>query len=281
MEPFAVTLVLAAAVMHATWNALVKVDDDRLMTMAVVISTTGLLAPFLLLIGPPPAPESWPYIVLSAILNNAYFLFLIEAYRFGNFSRVYPIARGSAPLLVAAGAAWFAGENLSGGELLGVIIVSVGIISLVWGGGFRISTENRSVIFALLTGLMIAAYTVVDGLGVRLSGNPAAYIGWLFILSPLPLITIAIVRRRGRALVYLKKHWRPAVLGGTLNLGSYGLSIWALSLSAMANVSALRETSVIIAAIIGTRLLKEPFGRQRIVAATLVAVGVITIAVQF
>ena len=280
MEPVTIALVLTAAVMHATWNAIVKVDGDRLMTMAVVISTTGLLAPLLLLAGAPPAPESWPYIVLSAVLNNAYFLFLIEAYRFGDLSHVYPIARGSAPLLVAAGASGFAGEHLSVAELAGVIVISVGIISLVWGSGVKLGTEKRAVVFALLTGLMIAAYTVVDGLGVRLSGSPAGFIGWLFILNPLPILAIALVRRRGQARVYLRTNWRPAVFGGCLNLGSYGLSIWALSFGIMAHVSALRETSVIIAAVIGTRILGEAFGRRRVLAAAAVAFGVVLIAFQ-
>ena len=138
--------------------------------------------------------------------------------------------------------------------------------------------EKRSIIFALLTGLMIASYTIMDGIGVRLSGNPAAYIGWLFILSPLPIASIAIIRRRGEALVYIRNNWKLAVLAGGLNLGSYGLSIWALSLAAMAHVSAMRETSVIIAALIGTQLLGESFGKRRILAAMVVATGVILIA---
>lgn len=278
MEPIAVILILSAAVMHAVWNAFVKMDGDRLMTMAVVISTTGLLAPLLLLIGPPPALESWPYIVLSVLLNNAYFLFLIEAYRFGDLSQVYPIARGSAPLLVAVGAALFANEQLSVVELAGVFIISAGTISLIWRSGLRVDAEKRSIIFALLTGLMIASYTIIDGIGVRLSGNPAAYIGWLFILSPLPIASIAIIRRRGEAIVYIRNNWKLAVLAGGLNLGSYGLSIWALSLAAMAHVSAMRETSVIIAALIGTQLLGESFGKRRILAAMVVATGVILIA---
>jgi len=278
MEPIAVILILSAAVMHAVWNAFVKMDGDRLMTMAVVISTTGLLAPLLLLIGPPPALESWPYILLSVLLNNAYFLFLIEAYRFGDLSQVYPIARGSAPLLVAVGAALFANEQLSVVELAGVFIISAGTISLIWRSGLRVDAEKRSIIFALLTGLMIASYTIIDGIGVRLSGNPAAYIGWLFILSPLPIASIAIIRRRGDAIVYIRNNWKLAVLAGGLNLGSYGLSIWALSLAAMAHVSAMRETSVIIAALIGTQLLGESFGKRRILAAMVVATGVILIA---
>ena len=280
MEPIAIILILSAAVMHAVWNAFVKMDGDRLMTMAVVISTTGLLAPLLLLTGPPPALESWPYIVLSVLLNNAYFLFLIEAYRFGDLSQVYPIARGSAPLLVTVGAALFANEQLSIAGLAGVFIISAGTISLVWGSGLRMSAEKRSIIFALLTGLMIASYTIIDGIGVRLSGNPASYIGWLFILSPLPIASIAMLRRRGDAIVYIRKNWKLAVLGGGLNLGSYGLSIWALNLAAMAHVSAMRETSVIIAALIGTQLLGESFGKRRILAAMVVAIGVVLITLS-
>ena len=278
MEPFVIIVVLAAAVMHAVWNAVVKIDGDRLMTMAVVISTTGLFAPLLLLVGPPPALESWPYIFLSVLLNNAYFLFLIEAYRFGDLSQVYPIARGSAPLLVTVGAALFANEQLSIVGLAGVLIISAGTISLIWNRGFRMGAEKRSIFFALLTGVMIASYTVIDGIGVRLSGSPAAYIGWLFILSPLPLASIAILRRRSQAFVYIRNNWKPAVLGGCLNMGSYGLSIWALSLAAMAHVSAMRETSVIIAALIGTQLLGEYFGKRRILAAIAVAIGVVLIA---
>ena len=278
MEPFVIIVVLAAAVMHAVWNAVVKIEGDRLMTMAVVISTTGLLAPLLLLAGPPPASASWPYILLSVILNNAYFLFLIEAYRFGDLSQVYPIARGSAPLLVTVGAALFANEQLSIVGLAGVLIISAGTVSLIWNRGFRMGAEKRSIFFALLTGLMIASYTIIDGIGVRLSGNPAAYIGWLFILSPLPLASIAILRRRSQAFVYIRNNWKPAVLGGCLNIGSYGLSIWALSLAAMGHVSAMRETSVIIAALIGTQLFGESFGRHRIIAAVAVAFGVVLIA---
>lgn len=281
MDATAVILVLTAAVMHATWNTLVKTGADRLMTMTVTISTTALLAPGLLLLGPAPALESWPYIIASAALNNAYFLFLIEAYRVGDLSHAYPLARGSAPLMVAVGAWVFAGEHLAGWELAGVAIVSGGIISLVIAGGRGLSGGWRALAYPLLTGLMIAVYTVVDGFGVRLSGNPASYIGWLFILSAPPLAFIALIRRRGEALVFVRRNWRTPVLGGVLNMGSYGLSIWALSLGAMAHVSALRETSVIIAAIIGTRLLGEPLGLHRILAAATVAAGIVLIAGNF
>lgn len=266
--------------MHATWNAVVKVGDDRLLSMAVVIGVTALLAPLLLVLGPAPAPASWKFIVLSALLNNAYFLFLIQAYRVGDLSHAYPLARGSAPLLVAAGAVALAGEKLSVGQLVGIGLVSGGIVSLLLSAGYGLRGGWRSIVYPLATGVMIAAYTVVDGIGVRLSGNPAGYIGWLFLLFAIPIVAIAVVRRRRDAAAFLRKSWKPAVLAGFLNFGSYGLAIFALSLGAMAPVSALRETSVIIGAWIGTRLLGEPFGWQRVVSAAIVAAGVIVMNIN-
>lgn len=270
-----ILLVLLAACMHAAWNALIKVGEDRLVGMAMMMTVMGLWAPLLLLLGPPPAVESWPYIVASALLNNAYFLFLIEAYRVGDLSHAYPLSRGSAPLIVAVGAAVFAGELLTWTEMVGIALVSGGIISLMVGAGRPKDGGWRTIVYPLLTGLMIAVYTVVDGIGVRLSGNPAGYIGWLFILAPLPLLTIALAVRRGQFIGAVRARWRPAALGGSLSMGAYGLAIWALSLGAMAHVSALRETSVIIAALIGTLFLGEPFGRRRVIAAAVVAAGVV------
>ena len=262
--------------MHATWNALVKVDDDRLMTLVVVIGTTGLLAPFLLLLGPSPAIESWPYILGSVILNNIYFLFLIEAYRVGDFSQSYPLARGSAPLMVAVGALFFSGEALGMGEIFGIAMISVGIISLMWAGNLKLGWAP--IVYPLLTGSMIATYTVVDGVGVRLSGSPFGYVGWLFILSPLPLCVIAFVKRGFEVFAFLGTHWRRGVIGGLCNFISYGIAIWALTFTAMANVSALRETSVVIAALIGSRVLGEAFGRKRLISAIAVLIGVIMIS---
>ena len=277
MDPVVTTIVLASAFMHALWNALVKVDGDRLMAMAVIMGLTAALSPVLIVLSPPIAAESWKYLLLSAALNNVYFFFLIESYRVGDLSHAYPIARGSAPLLVAIGSAVFAGERLGAGGIAGVLLVSAGIMSLVAGGRFDPSIRWRAIGYPLATGTMIAAYTVVDGIGVRMSGSPVGYIGWLFALFAIPIVLVAIVSRRREAIVFLRTRWRPAGLAALFNFGSYGLAIFALSLGAMAHVSALRETSVIIAAVIGTVVLKEPFGRARIAAATLVAAGVVTI----
>lgn len=264
--------------MHATWNALVKVDDDRLMTMVGVIGTTGLFAPILLFLGPSPAIESWPYIFASAILNNIYFLFLIEAYRVSDFSHSYPLARGSAPLMVAVGALFFSGEALSMGEVSGIAMISLGIISLMWGRNLQLGWGP--IVYPLLTGSMIATYTVVDGIGVRLSGSPFGYVGWLFIVSPIPLCVIALVKRGLSAFSFFGSHWRRGMIGGLCNFTSYGIAIWALSFTAMANVSALRETSVVIAALIGSRLLGEAFGLKRLISAIVVLVGIVLLSLS-
>ncbi|MFP6729690.1 MAG: EamA family transporter [Alphaproteobacteria bacterium] len=276
MEPLVILLVLCAAIMHAVWNSILKLGTDRLMTMAVVFGMGGLLSPLLIVAGPPPLPESWIFILLSAAIHCLYFFFLVQAYEIGDLSHVYPLARGSAPLMVAAGAALFAGELLSPFEIFAVVLVSAGIISLMLAGPKGAYRGNwRTLAYPLLTGLMIAAYTVADGLGVRLSGNPASYIGWLFLLSALPIMALAIHRRRAGALDFLRSHWKPAMGGGVLAFSAYSLAIWALSLGAMVHVSALRETSVVIAALIGTRLLGEPYGARRVLSAATVAGGVI------
>ena len=277
MDPVVIALVLCAAVMHAVWNTVIKMGDDRLMVLAVVIAMSGLLSPALILYGPPPLPASWTFIALSALIHCAYFFFLIKAYEVGDLSHAYPLARGTAPLVVAAGAALFAGEWLNPFELFGVALVSAGIISLMLTGGFGLRGNWRTLFYPLATGVMIAAYTVADGLGVRLSGNPASYIGWLFLFSAIPITVFAAQRRRGAALAFLRRHWASSMGDGLLAFGAYGLVIWALSLGAMVHVSALRETSVVIAALIGTRLLGEPFGARRVLSAATVAGGVVVL----
>jgi drug/metabolite transporter (DMT)-like permease len=277
MDPVVIALVLCAAIMHAVWNTVLKIGDDRLMTMAMVIGVGGLLSPALILQGPPPLPASWIFIALSALIHCAYFFFLIQAYEVGDLSHAYPLARGTAPLLVAAGGALFAGEWLSPFEVFGVALVSAGIVSLMLTGGAGHRGSWRTLFYPLATGVMIAAYTVADGLGVRLSGNPASYIGWLFLFSALPIAVFAGLRRRRAALAFLRRHWAPGMGGGVLAFGAYTLVIWALSLGAMVHVSALRETSVVIAALIGTRLLGEPFGARRVLAAAIVVGGVMVL----
>ena len=267
-------LILLAAVMHAGWDALVKTGEDRVLTMALVLAVGILVAALALPFVPAPAPESWIYLVASLVLHTGYFFFLLEAYRIGDLSHVYPVARGTAPLLVAAGAAVLAGERLNATGIGGLVLASVAIMSLAFEGGRSGIRDPRPFLFGLGTALFIAGYTVADGLGVRLSGAPLGYICWLFVLDGLPLVLYALAVRRGRIGAYLRAHWKPGLLGGLMAGLAYGLVIWALSFGTMAHVSALRETSVIFAAVIGSVMLREPFGGPRIAAACVVVAGI-------
>ena len=273
-----VAVVLVAAFAHASWNALVKSDDDRLVTLGAVNAVRFLLCIPIVLALPLPAATSWPYLVASAFLHVGYYTFLIAAYRFGELSKVYPLARGLSPLIVAAGAFAFAGERLSPIALAGVAVACTGIASLSIGGAsMNPADHRRGVRFAVGTALFIAAYTVTDAMGARLSGHAVSYVAWLAILDGLPMLLAAAVLRRAAFARHLAaRAWKSAA-GGALQLTAYGLVVWALALAPMAAVSALRETSVLFAAIIGVRFLDEPLGARRITAAALVAAGIVMI----
>jgi drug/metabolite transporter (DMT)-like permease len=268
-------VVLLAAVMHAGWNAVVKSGPDRVLTMAVVAGVGAVGAGAVLPFVPQPAPRSWPFLLLSGLIHVGYFASLLQAYRVGDLSHVYPVARGAAPLLVAVGAMVFAGEPLSGKALGAVLIIAVAIASFAFERRGLASHDARPFLLALGTAVIISTYTVVDGLGVRRAQAPLGYILWLLLLDGLPLTLYALATRRARIASYLRAHWPLSLLGGVMCAAAYGLVIWALSLGAMAYVSALRETSVVFAAMIGSRMLGEPFGRRRLLAATAVAVGVL------
>jgi drug/metabolite transporter (DMT)-like permease len=274
MDPIVLSLVLAAALLHASWNALVKVGGDPFVRLAVVNAVGGLCTLPLLFLVDAPAPASWPYLIGSVIVHHGYFLALAYGYRFGDLSHVYPIARGIAPPLVALVAWVFAGETIGPLGLLAILLISGGIVSLAFTDGGRL-VALKPLASGLLTGLTIAAYTLCDGLGGRAAGGVLGYIAWLFVLCAAPFSMLVAWRYRGRLGAALRACWQPAALGGALSVIAYGLVIWAMSFAPMAAVSALRETSVIIAALIGTRLLREPFGTRRVLAAGVVAAGVV------
>jgi drug/metabolite transporter (DMT)-like permease len=242
--------------------------------MAMVIGVGGVGAALVLPFLSPPAPESWIFLFLSVVVHAGYFFFLLQAYRVGDLSHVYPVARGAAPLLVAVGAIVFAGERLPPVALGGLLLASLAIASFAFDGGGPALRNPRPLLYGLATAIFISAYTVIDGLGVRASGSPLGYIAWLFVVDALPLLLYALATRRGDIAPYLRLHWRAGLIGGVLCAGAYGLVIWALGHGAMALVSALRETSVVFAVLIGTRLLGEPFGRRRLVAALVVTAAI-------
>jgi drug/metabolite transporter (DMT)-like permease len=266
-------LVLAAAVMHATWNALIKSGRDRLVDLTLVIAGAGFLALLAIPFVGIPARASWPWIGVSIVTHVGYYIFLLYAYRDGAMSRVYPIARGIAPPLVAIIAIPLAGEipDLMGAVGLG--LVTLGILALAIEPGNMRGAEGRSVLFAVITGLFIVSYVLADGMGVRASGNPAAYIAWDFFLESLPLFFYCLHVRRHSFLAHVAHDGWRGLFGAVIAGGGYAIAIWAMSLAPMAQVTALRETSVVFGAIIGAIILKERFGPRRIAAAVLVAFG--------
>jgi drug/metabolite transporter (DMT)-like permease len=274
MSSGVIFLVLAAALLHASWNALLKSSSDRLASLAVMTIGAGIGAIPLLLLRPMPLAASWPYVILSGILHTGYNLFLIRAYRNGDFGQAYPIARGSSPLLVSLGAALFAGEQMGLYTLLGIALVSAGIISLA---NLRKNADLSGPATAFATGAFIAAYTVTDGIGARAAGDSISYTAWLFVLDSIPLALIYLYKhRRSPILLHQRDSWL-GLAGGIMSLLAYGIVIWAVTLAPMGMVSALRETSVLFAALIGWMFLKEKLTLRRIVSCVVIALGAIVL----
>ena len=277
LEPEIIGLVLLAALLHASWNAVVKSDRDRLLSMGVVMASGAVFGIGLACFVPLPDLKAWPYMLASVVIHNFYYYFLLRAYAHGDLGHVYPIARGLGPLLVAMLSGSLLGEALHFTEAVGVVLISAGIIGLSLAGGFAMAfKQGRGTIFAVLTGLTIAGYTIVDGLGARASGSALGYIAWLNILEG-PWVLLIGFWRRGAEPAWrhvLTYGWRSAI-GGVIAAIGYGIAIWALSLGAMAHVAALRETSVLFAALMGTFLLGETMGWRRIVAAVVIVAGLL------
>ena len=273
MTSFALTLVLSAAILHALWNALVKTSGDRLAILGLIAAGHVVLGTIIALQSPLPASPSWWFIIASTVIHLGYYFLLYHSYRLGDLSHVYPIARGMAPVLVAVGAQIFAGEALPPLAWLGILTASAGIF-LLSGNMFKNKTPPIVIATAMGTGLMIASYSLVDGLGVRLAGTETGYIGWLFIAEIFP--ALFTFQRIGPNIRHIsRKTIITGLLGGVLSAGAYGLVIYAKSFSPLGMVSTLRETSVVFAAIIGMLWLNERPWKLRIFASTIVAGGVV------
>jgi drug/metabolite transporter (DMT)-like permease len=295
--PLSVTLVvLAAAVTHATWNAIAHGIKDQLLAFGLIGAGGILVAIPLVIVSPFPLSACWPYLLASIVIHVFYNLLLMRSYRHGEFGQVYPLARGTSPLVVTVLAAVFAAERPSAAQVAGVLVVSCGLALLVLagrtrrraaaGGGSGAAGRGRglgraALLAAVGTGLTIAAYTTVDGLGVRLSGSPVAYIGWLMLLESLCVPAWALARRRQELLSGTSRRvLGSGLLAGGLSVLAYGLVLWAQTRGDLAPIAALRETSVIFGAVIGTVVFREPFGRWRIAATLLVVIGVLLLNVS-
>ena len=268
-------LVLVAALLHASWNAFVKAGNDKVLSIGLMHACSGMLGLCLLPFFPLPDPASWPYLALSAALHWGYYLFLINGYRHGDLGVVYPLARGSAPLLIAVSGTLVAGEHFPPLAMTGLAVASVGIVSLSFENGLPRKGALKPIFFAFGTALWITAYTLADGLGVREAGTELSYILWLFVLEAATFCPLVIAMRSATWKPYYLAHWRGLWFSGLVSAMAYGLVIYVMSTHPMAWVSALRETSVVIAVLIGALFLKERHLLYRVTAALIVVGGIV------
>jgi drug/metabolite transporter (DMT)-like permease len=277
LTPMIVAIVIGAGALHATWNAIAKQVDDRLMAFAWIgIASTAAGGVGLIVTGLP-YRAAIGFAVGSAIIHVGYDLALINSYRLGAFNQTYPIARGTSPLIVAVGAYFLANEHLSAAALLGIVTLAAGLMGLAFSAG-RLSREDLPAVgAAVLTGLTIAAYTIVDGLGVRRAHDPWAYVALLFLLQG-PAMTAAAAFRRPPSAWRDTSTARPGLLAGVLCVVAYGIVLWAQTKAPLAEVAAIRETSVVFAALIGVTAFGETFGRRRVAAAVVIATGIVLIS---
>ena len=280
MDTFAFAIVLFAGLLHATWNSIVKAQTAQLPVIALIASSATVGSVFAIPFVPVPSPAAWPYIATSVVLITGYYLFLAQAYRHGDLSYVYPIARGVAPLLVAVFSVTVVGEALTGQGFLAVMIIGLGIMSLALTKGVNGIFEKRTVFYALGTGCFTAAHSIVDGLGARLAGTPHGYILWLFLFAGIPVTLIALCVERDETLRVFRQDWKLGLAGGLTNLANYWLVVWAFTLAPIAIVAALRETGIVFAVLIGTFILKEKLNLTRVVATIATLIGVVMIKIH-
>lgn len=272
-------IVLFSAVLHASWNALVRASFSTFHDTVLLVLGAGVWSLFFLPLVPFPTVESLPYLTVSVLIHVVYFILVALSYRSGELSLVYPLMRGSAPVLSMVAAAILIKEYPSPGGWIGVVLISCGVLVLA-GDSLRFGTFRlASMSFALANACVIVVYTLVDGQGVRLSGHALSYTGWMFLGTGLLLLAISSAVQGREMLKCIKTGWHRGLLGGGLSLASYSLVLWAMTHAPIALIAALRETSVVFAAIIAASLLKEPITRLRYASIFTVTVGAITMKV--
>lgn len=265
--------VLLGALLHAVWNAMIRGSGNRTLDTVLVVAGAGALMIAMLPFAPLPAPASWPYVIASGVIHVIYFLLVALSYHHGELSFVYPIMRGSAPAASAIAVALLLAEVPTAGGWLGVALICGGVMLLAGDSWRTGSFHGRAALSAIGTAGVIVVYTLVDGIGVRLSGHAASYTGWVFLLTAIPLLTIFLLRDCAGTTAYLRQHWRRGLLGGACTLASYALALWAMTRAPIALVAALRETAVIFGVLIAALVLRERITRIRYLSILVVCAG--------
>lgn len=273
MELTVFLAVLAAAFMHASWNLLVKLKLDRFLSIFLLQTLMGFLGVGMLFLFVWPSPASLPYALLSGVLHTGYNVFLARSYKYGDLSQVYPIARGTAPLLTLL-ITWFAAhEQIGVVTALGIGVLVSGIWLIAVGRSDALRLDNKSLFFVLGTSCFIAAYTVVDGLGGRLSGAASGYTATVFILDAVFLLAYALYVRGPGVLKAVAPYWKTGIVGALLSAASYWIVIWAMTEAPIAAVAALRETSILFVILMSAKYLKENMTAARVAGGVLVVIG--------
>ncbi len=273
MEPSIIVMILFAAVLHAGWNTLVKVSGDRLSVMAWITLAGAAVSLAVLPFVQAPDPAAWPILALSILVHTGYNLVLPKAYEYGDLGQVYPIARGSAPILVTIGAIIFVGEYVHPIVLVGIVALSVGVMSLALDKTGPGAIDKKATLLALATGVCIAIYTVIDGIGARSAGSVLGFAVWLTIGDGILTFLVALAIKKRNMFKIAKSRPGSIILGGIMQVFAYWIIIWALAVAPMGMVSALRETSVLLAALISIFVLKEGFGVWRFISTGIVTLG--------
>ncbi|CDL84566.1 DMT family transporter [Xenorhabdus szentirmaii] len=268
--------VLGAALLHASWNALVKISVDRFLGISIIVFFAGIIAtPGLLWVGLPTS-ASLPWLVLSAVLHTGYCLFLSRSYTTGDLSQVYPIARGCAPLITALLSWLILQERLPSFAILGVGLIIVGIMLIAFPKGKKsIRLDQKTFLAAVITSVFTACYTLSDGVGSRISENALTYIFWMFAINGWLMGVIMYSKYRNTIGKSIRQYWKQGVLGGLMQLLSYGIVIWAMSHAPIVLVATLRETSVLFAMLLSVVILREPFNKMRLLACVVIVAGII------
>jgi drug/metabolite transporter (DMT)-like permease len=266
--------VLGAGLLHASWNALLKSSGggDPLLDTATVVAGSTVCSLVALPFVPIPLAAAWPMALASSVIHFGYYITLAHAYRTGDLSFAYPLMRGTAPLLVALLGMLFLRELPSLQVAIGILLISAGIFSIAFAQ--RHHHPRAAVYWALANAGIIAVYTLVDGAGARASGSALGYVLWLTFLEGAAFLVWIRASRGPASVGYMRVQWRRGLLGGFCSVAAYGIVLWAMTRAPVAAVAALRETSVLFAAIIGTVLLKEGFGLARLAGAASVVAGV-------
>jgi drug/metabolite transporter (DMT)-like permease len=271
---------MCAAFLHAGWNALVKNSSDKFASMSSVMIGHFPFAVLLILYSPLPLGASWPYVIAGAVLHTGYQLFLLFSYRLGDLTQVYPIARGSAPLIIAFVSVTFLGVKLGAMQLLGVLVIGSGLMSLVIVRGKQGLGNRAAGLMAFGTGCFIASYSLVDGTGARLAATAFGFYGWMSVINSVMFVAIISVIRPGSVRGAFANGRRMMLLGGGGSLVAYSLVTWAFTQAPIALVSALRETSIIFALLIGVMFLKERVDLAKILSVSLALIGAVLLRVS-